>query len=774
MICLLVLAGTCVGFGQNYALQNSWQVNPYLVNPANAISDYTQVFSAYRTQWLGMPGAPKFISVGGNTLLNNTHAGIGFKATNFTRGFLTTNDFSASFAYGIPVNTTSKLFFGLSGGLLTQSINWNLVTDDDANDPLLNSFGKAAIPSVAFGMLYKNSSGFNFGVSMPQLIRSQELSTNFQIQPDNLIVMAYFSNWAPHTAVKSHNHSRRHAKSLKDGFPLEVYSLYRYTQSGGQAEVFAKFNTKAAWVSVGYRQAFGVIPGVGFNLGKLSLQYTYEPGLGGDIPLKSHELVMLAKLGEKKLFKGDKGSKTKNNTPPAPKPRLPGNDPSITVKNTNNNKSKNNQTASVAKNTQTSGNNPRNRPTDTNLGTVTNPNIQTEEKKPVVETKPEEKKPPVVTQTEEKKPVVETKTEEKKPPVVTKTEEKKPVVETKTEEKKPPVVTQTEEKKPVVETKTEEKKPPVVTQTEEKKPVIETKTEEKKPPVVTQTEEKKPVVETKTEEKKPPVVTQTEEKKPVIETKTEEKKPPVVTQTEEKKPVVETKTELKKPPVVTQTEEKKPVVETKTEEKKPPVVTQTEEKKPVVETKTEEKKPPVVTQTEEKKPVVETKPEEKKPPVVTQTEEKKPVVETKPEEKKAAPGEVVHLNEEEQATHEEDVLQRLDEHSDNPTEEHVGEEHPHAERHEFWARGDHEKELEIGHYVIVGVFKSEANAKRVSDGYRNLGFAEVDYGFQSGKGFWFVHIAGSEDMDVPEAGKLRNKYRKMKMFRDAWLLTVHQ
>ena len=138
---------------------------------------------------------------------------------------------------------------------------------------------------------------------------------------------------------------------------------------------------------------------------------------------------------------------------------------------------------------------------------------------------------------------------------------------------------------------------------------------------------------------------------------------------------------------------------------------------------------------------------------------------------KTDPNTPVVLTEEEQRAQEEDVLNRLEEHADNPTETH-DEEPTHAERHEFYKRGDHASEMDLGDYVIVGVFKSEANAKRVSDGYRNLGFSEVDYGFQSGKNLWFVHIAGSDDIE--EARTMRNKYRKMKMFKDAWLLTVHQ
>jgi type IX secretion system PorP/SprF family membrane protein len=123
--------------------------------------------------------------------------------------------------------------------------------------------------------------------------------------------------------------------------------------------------------------------------------------------------------------------------------------------------------------------------------------------------------------------------------------------------------------------------------------------------------------------------------------------------------------------------------------------------------------------------------------------------------------------------HEEvDKINRLTEHAENPTEEHNEDGHPHAERHEFARRGDHAKELELGDYVIVGVFRSEPNAKHMTDELRKLGFSEADYGYLTDKAVWYIHFKPTDDIE--EAKAKRNKYRKMKMFKDAWLLTVHQ
>jgi type IX secretion system PorP/SprF family membrane protein len=134
--------------------------------------------------------------------------------------------------------------------------------------------------------------------------------------------------------------------------------------------------------------------------------------------------------------------------------------------------------------------------------------------------------------------------------------------------------------------------------------------------------------------------------------------------------------------------------------------------------------------------------------------------------------ETVKTSEELHQEQEQEALKRLEVHSDNPTEHH-GEDpaaHPHAERHEFVKRGDHQEELDVADYVIGGVFKSEPNAKHFADGLIKLGF-KADYGHLTEKNLWYVYLIQTSDINL--ARKERDRVRKMKLLRDAWLLTVH-
>lgn len=128
-----------------------------------------------------------------------------------------------------------------------------------------------------------------------------------------------------------------------------------------------------------------------------------------------------------------------------------------------------------------------------------------------------------------------------------------------------------------------------------------------------------------------------------------------------------------------------------------------------------------------------------------------------------------HLADSLQEVDELERLDRLDDHKDNPMEAHVGDA-PHADRYEKVKKGTHIAEIEPGDYLVVGIFKTEANAKKWAEGLKGMKFEGIDYGYQSDKGLWYVHFPDSKSIDAAKVSQA--KYRKTKLFRDAWLLTV--
>ena len=298
---------------QNYPTYDGYFLNPFIYNPAAAATDRLQINAGYRRQWFGIPGAPSISSLTVSTLLDGTRAGIGFKVSNFSRGFLNSTDASVSYAYGVPLSKVNKLFFGMSGGMLSNTLNLGDIANP--SDPALPSLSTGIMPNASFGMLFKNAGGLNLGFTLPKLFGIQSYNSKYSFSYfDNMIFTASFSKWQPNPSGPKSKPSRYYKTKKTNNVPLELFAIYRYSTFGGLIEATGKFNFNAnVWLSASYRQYAGFIPGLGINTDNISFGYFYEPGLGGEMPLKTHEVLLNIHLGK------DKKYREKKPVPPASK-----------------------------------------------------------------------------------------------------------------------------------------------------------------------------------------------------------------------------------------------------------------------------------------------------------------------------------------------------------------------------------------------------------------------------------------------------------------------
>jgi type IX secretion system PorP/SprF family membrane protein len=296
---------------QNYAVYNSYYVNQYLYNPAEAATEHTYIFVNHRQQWLTFQGAPSLTTFTFNTLLNETRAGSGVKASSFKRGLLTTTDFSLSYAYGFPISDKSYLFFGLSGGAISNSID---VTNVDLNDPAISNYLVNNIqPASNFGVILHSATGINLGVSLPQLFTPKFNSTaNFEntaISPiDNVIVSFYFKRKVKGKIVSRTRKGVRSKVRTDEAYaPLEFYTLYKFSKIGtSQFEAMGKLNlSQSFWLGASYRQAYGFAGSIGLTISKFLLSYSYEPGNQPEPSFSkgTHEMQLGLRLGKTRKFR---------------------------------------------------------------------------------------------------------------------------------------------------------------------------------------------------------------------------------------------------------------------------------------------------------------------------------------------------------------------------------------------------------------------------------------------------------------------------------------
>ena len=297
---------------QNFPVYNSFYVNPYLYNPAEALTEYTQVFALHRQQWMNIEGAPTVSALSFNTLVNESRAGFGGKFSSYKRGLLNTTDFSLSYAYGIPMGQKNWLFLGLSGGAITNSIDMTKVSDP--NDPAIANYMANNIqPAAGFGALYRSGGGLNVGISLPQLfpnVYNAEASfTNTTVSPsDNVFVTVYYKRKVASKIVSRNKGGlKRKIKTEEAVAPLEMYFNYKYSKFGNsQFELLGKLNvTQNFWIGGSYRLPYGFTANLGIQTQRLIIGYSYEPNNQPQDGFSqgTHEVILGLKVGSLKKFK---------------------------------------------------------------------------------------------------------------------------------------------------------------------------------------------------------------------------------------------------------------------------------------------------------------------------------------------------------------------------------------------------------------------------------------------------------------------------------------
>lgn len=296
-------------YAQNYPVYNSFFVNPYLYNPAEAATEFSYVYLTHRQQWKDIQGGPVLSSISFSTLLNETRSAIGGKISSYSRGVLSTTDATLSYAYAVPVSKKNWLFLGLSGGVISNSIDLTKVSDP--TDPALKNYLSNNIQPVAnFGMLFRSASGFNLGISLPQLFtpafNGSDHFASTAVSPfDNIFVTAYYRRKVEGKLVnRTKRGVRSKVKSKEANAPLELYFNYKYSATGNsQMEALIKFNlSENFWLGGSYRLPQGYTANLGFAYQRFTLGYSYEP-VQNDLHSDIHDIILGIRLGEKKKFK---------------------------------------------------------------------------------------------------------------------------------------------------------------------------------------------------------------------------------------------------------------------------------------------------------------------------------------------------------------------------------------------------------------------------------------------------------------------------------------
>lgn len=169
---ILISVITC-GFAQQDSQYTQYMYNTQTINPAYAgnrgVASFTGI---YRTQWVGLDGAPKTINFSFNTPLADNRFGLGLSVYNDEIGPTVENNIAADFSYGIPLTRDVKLSFGLKAGVNLFSADYNKLNIFDPTDANFdNNIDNRLSPTIGFGVYLNNDDGY-LGLSVPNFLET--------------------------------------------------------------------------------------------------------------------------------------------------------------------------------------------------------------------------------------------------------------------------------------------------------------------------------------------------------------------------------------------------------------------------------------------------------------------------------------------------------------------------------------------------------------------------------------------------------------------------
>lgn len=168
---LLSIASVCA---QQDAQYTQYMYNTQVINPGYVGSlKHTQFASLYRTQWIGLDGAPETFSFStGMPIRKNMGLGLSFIQDQI--GPSQESIINADYAYAIPVNEANdmRIVFGLKGGLHLLNVDYGKLNIHNPNEEVFQyNINNRIKPMIGAG-LYLYTSRWYAGLSVPNMIET--------------------------------------------------------------------------------------------------------------------------------------------------------------------------------------------------------------------------------------------------------------------------------------------------------------------------------------------------------------------------------------------------------------------------------------------------------------------------------------------------------------------------------------------------------------------------------------------------------------------------
>lgn len=170
----LILSFSVDSYGQQDPQYTQYMYNTQVVNPAYAGSRGSLDFAGlYRTQWVGLDGAPKTGTFTVNSPIGALeNMGLGLSIVSEEIGPARESNVNIDYSYSINVSETYKLAFGLKAGVDILDVDFTRLNIFDSGDVFETNIDNRLQPQIGAGVYYY-SDKFYAGLSVPNFLNTK-------------------------------------------------------------------------------------------------------------------------------------------------------------------------------------------------------------------------------------------------------------------------------------------------------------------------------------------------------------------------------------------------------------------------------------------------------------------------------------------------------------------------------------------------------------------------------------------------------------------------
>ena len=186
---LAILCSTWISSAQQDAQFTQYMYNTININPAYAGSrEALSIFGLYRTQWVGLDGAPQTGTFSINTPIDNTKFGVGLGIINDKIGPADETNVAVDVSYTVQTSENWKLAFGVKASANLLNVDFNKLTIFNRNDATftVNNIDNRFSPNIGAGLFWYSDESY-IGLSVPNFLETQHFDRASTINSNNFV-----------------------------------------------------------------------------------------------------------------------------------------------------------------------------------------------------------------------------------------------------------------------------------------------------------------------------------------------------------------------------------------------------------------------------------------------------------------------------------------------------------------------------------------------------------------------------------------------------------